>query len=142
QRRGAGAKDARVVGTAQADAGGGGVNATCNGKGAALHRTPPARASTPVHGDADEVADFFAARLPGQPPQRVRQPRADTVDAGHGDAERAACHAPCGRYFFFLPPPSCLLTVAQAMRSADSSLRPFFFSLSSMCEAWRFCLSV
>lgn len=41
-----------------------------------------------------------------------------------------------------LPPPSCLLTVAQAMRSAASSLRPRSFSLSSMCPAWRFCLSV
>ena len=41
-----------------------------------------------------------------------------------------------------LPPPSCLLTVAQAMRSAVSSLRPRSFSLSSMCSAWRFCLSV
>ncbi|WP_457318939.1 hypothetical protein [Stenotrophomonas sp. P5_B8] len=42
----------------------------------------------------------------------------------------------------FLPPPSCLLTVAQAMRSAASSPRPCSFSLSSMCSAWRFCLSV
>ena len=40
------------------------------------------------------------------------------------------------------PPPSCLLTVAQAMRSAVSSLRPWSFALSSMCSAWRFCLSV
>src|SRR5690606_31723268 len=41
-----------------------------------------------------------------------------------------------------LPPPSCLLTVAQAMRSAASSPRPRAFSLSSMCSAWRFCLPV
>ena len=41
-----------------------------------------------------------------------------------------------------LPPPSCLFTVAQAMRSATSSLRPCSFSLSSLCSAWRFCLSV
>ncbi|KAB7631496.1 hypothetical protein F9K92_06855 [Stenotrophomonas rhizophila] len=42
----------------------------------------------------------------------------------------------------FFPPPSCLLTVAQAMRSAVASLRPRAFSLSSMCSAVRFCLSV
>ncbi|HEY0662807.1 MAG TPA: hypothetical protein VGD21_15970 [Lysobacter sp.] len=41
-----------------------------------------------------------------------------------------------------LPPPSCLLTVAQAMRSASSRGRPSSSSLSSMCSAWRFCLSV
>src|SRR5690606_14896623 len=43
---------------------------------------------------------------------------------------------------FFLPPPSCLLTVAQAIRSAVSWDLPSFFSLASMCRAWRFCLSV
>ncbi|MBK0014755.1 hypothetical protein, partial [Stenotrophomonas sp. S41] len=41
-----------------------------------------------------------------------------------------------------LPPPSCLLTVAHAMRSAVLSLAPRARSLSSMCSAWRFCLSV
>jgi hypothetical protein len=41
-----------------------------------------------------------------------------------------------------LPPPSCLFTVAQAMRSAVPSLAPRSRSLSSMCSAWRFCLSV
>ena len=41
-----------------------------------------------------------------------------------------------------LPPPSCLLTVAQAMRSAALSLAPRSRSLSSMCSAWRFCFSV
>jgi hypothetical protein len=40
----------------------------------------------------------------------------------------------------FLPPLSRLLTVAQAIRSAVSSLRPRSFALSSMCSAWRFCL--
>jgi hypothetical protein len=34
------------------------------------------------------------------------------------------------------------LTVAQAMRSAALVERPRFFSDSSMCSAWRFCLSV
>ncbi len=32
----------------------------------------------------------------------------------------------------FLPPPSCLFTVAHAIRSADSVERPWAFSLSSM----------
>jgi len=41
-----------------------------------------------------------------------------------------------------LPPPSCLFTVAQAMRSAVPSLAPRSRSLSSMCSAWRFCFSV
>ena len=40
------------------------------------------------------------------------------------------------------PPPSCLFTVAQAMRSAVPSLAPRSRSLSSMCSAWRFCFSV
>ena len=40
------------------------------------------------------------------------------------------------------PPPLCLLTVAQAIRSASFSDRPCSRSLSSMCSAWRFCLSV
>ena len=42
--------------------------------------------------------------------------------------------------FFPFAPPSCLLTVAQAMRSAALLERPFFFADSSMCSAWRFCL--
>jgi hypothetical protein len=39
------------------------------------------------------------------------------------------------------PPPSCLFTVAQAMRSALSSDAPRSRALSSMCSACRFCLS-
>ena len=42
----------------------------------------------------------------------------------------------------FFAPPSCLLTVAQAMRSASSVERPFDFSLFSICSACRFCLPV
>jgi hypothetical protein len=42
----------------------------------------------------------------------------------------------------FLPPPVCLFTVAQAMRSAVSVLRPRLLADSSMCSACRFCLPV
>src|SRR5690606_39226403 len=42
----------------------------------------------------------------------------------------------------FLPPPSSLLTVAQARRSASSLPTPFSRYPSSICSALRFCLSV
>lgn len=51
-------------------------------------------------------------------------------------------------FFFFrpdperLPPPSCLLIVAQAMRLASSRLRPRSRSVFTMCSAWRCRLSV
>ena len=41
-----------------------------------------------------------------------------------------------------LPPPSCLLTVDHAIRSASSSEAPLDRSLCSMCAACRFCFSV
>src|ERR1700757_3931620 len=40
-----------------------------------------------------------------------------------------------------LPPPVSLLTVAQARRSASFSPTPRSSYPSSMCSAWRFCLS-
>src|SRR5687767_14563201 len=42
----------------------------------------------------------------------------------------------------FLPPPLSLFTVAHARRSASFSDTPRFSYPSSMCSAWRFCLSV
>lgn len=42
----------------------------------------------------------------------------------------------------FLPPPSSLFTVAQARRSASRRDTPRFSYPSSMCSAFRFCLSV
>ncbi len=43
---------------------------------------------------------------------------------------------------FFLPPLSCLFTARQARSSASSFDTPFFSYPSSMCSAFRFCLSV
>src|SRR5438067_616954 len=42
----------------------------------------------------------------------------------------------------FSPPPWTLLTVAHARRSASPSGTPCSSYPSSMCSAWRFCLSV
>jgi hypothetical protein len=42
----------------------------------------------------------------------------------------------------FFPPPSCLLTVAQARRSDSPLLTPRFSYPSSMCSAFRFCFPV
>jgi hypothetical protein len=42
----------------------------------------------------------------------------------------------------FFPPPSCLLTVAHARRSASLSDTPRFSYPSSICSALRFCFAV
>ena len=60
--------------------------------------------------------------------------RARRTRRGYDDARP---EPPC-----FLPPPSCLLTVAHARRSASSGGTPCFSYPSSMCSAFRFCLSV
>lgn len=44
--------------------------------------------------------------------------------------------------FFFSPPPVCLFTVAQARFSASAWPTPLCSYPSSICPAWRFCLSV